>query len=428
MAMNKELINALTNLGLIGTIGGGYKCRVWIQTDGSVHANAYAGPLANALTNILPDRVLLQDKAAPLAKLFYGVMTEFNPETWTPLRPGDKELGNVGRPYFDLVHLIVTHEGVKNGALPEASQLEKTFIGNGIAVVLTQISSMGSGKEMRATSEFLWPMQFGVTTVVNLTLQHVDELLYGSIPKDNGRAVLSGWGVLPQAKDSDGNAIEPKPYQAEGMMTSVPRAPKIGTFIEPEITPNRLGYALALIELAAKAGWDLLLIAPDLNKAATAAINSLIVDNELAVDIDLVTKVESQLDIVGHLATCDATVWLPDGEHAFGQDWRVAVGAAARVPCVVMPSARTEGYREDAAGAVSFCWTDTGAEEIASILYGMDPTTNDGKPAYDVWRKRVVEYAELRSWPARAEEVLVAYAKALQITEDRRMRRVLRQK
>lgn len=422
MAMTKELINALSNLGLIGTVGGGYKCRVWIQTDGSTHANAYAGPLTNALAQLIPDRVLCMDQKAPLAKLFYGANSQFNPETWAVLREGDKELGSVGRPYFDLVHLIVTHEGVKQGCLPEAAQLEKSFIGQGIGVVLTQVSSMGSGKEMRATSEFLWPPAFSTTSIVNLTLQRVEELLYGTIPKDNGRAVLTGWGVLPQAKDKDGNAIEPKPIgPVEG------RVPKIGTFIEPELTANRLGYAMALIELVAKAGWDLLLIAPGLSKQAVAAINALIVDNELAIDIDFVDKLESQLDIVGHLATCDATVWLPDGEHAFGQDWRVAVGAAARVPVIVMPSPRTEGYREDAAGAVSFCWTDTGQDEIASILYGMDPSTNDGKPAYDVWKKRVTEYAELRSWSARAEEVLVAYAKALQITEDRRMKRILRQ-
>lgn len=414
MALNKDLVTALTNLGLIGSVGGGYQCRVWIQTDGSAHANGYAGPLANALAELLPGRVLCQMERAEVTKLFYGAQQEFDPETWAALRDGDAELSNKGRPYFDLVHLVVTHEGVKQGALPTVGQLEKVFTGNGIGVVLTQVSSMGSAAEMRATSEHLWPPVFSSSSVVNLTLQRVEELLYGVTAKDSGRAVLTGFGVLPAVQSA------PAPYEG--------RSPKLGTFIEPEITKNRLGYALALIELAARAGWDVVLIAPGLDKTAARAIEALVADKELAVDIDVVDKVDSQGHLVAALAQCDATVWLPDGEHAFGQDWRVAVGAAARVPVVVMPSARVEGYREDPAGAVSFCWTDTGQDEVASLLYGMDPTASDGKPAYDTWQKRVVEYAEVRSWGARAEEALVAYAKGLQITEERRMRRILRQR
>lgn len=419
MPMNKDLITSLTNLGLIGSIGGGYKCRAWIQTDGTSSANAYAGPLANALQQLLgEDRVLTQLEHQPLTKLFYGAYEEFHPETWKRLSEraahdaAVEALTPVGRPYFDLVHLIVTSEGVKNGAIPEPGQIEK-LIHRGIGVVLTQLSTLDGVKEMRAVSQHLWPAAFTTTSVVNVTLQTVDDLIYGTLPKDNGRAVLSGYGVLPAPKT--------EPQTLEG------RAPKLGTFIEPEMTPARLGYALALIKLAAQAGWDMVLVALGIDKAATRAIEALIIDEELSVDIDIVDKVESQLAIVEALGVCDATVWLPDGEHAFGQDWRVAIGAALRRPVVVLPSPRVAGYREDAAGAVSFAWADTGQDEISSILYGMDPTASDGRAPYDVWKKRVEQYAEMKSWGARAEEVLVAYAKALLISEDRRMFRILRQ-
>ncbi len=417
MEMEKDLENSLKDSGLIGTIpgGNGYKTRVLIVGDGTTLAQAYSGPVANTLQAILGDRILCVPEGPEGKGLNQLVESDFDLVSFAKLTEGEKELGAVSRPLIDLIHFVVTDEGLKNQELiPNLRTLESFYLKRGIAIVVTHLTTMGSTADMRAYSSTLWPAQFDNSSVVMITLQQVDELVYGSVVKDRGRAILSGWGVLPAAPGAT-----PVPPRSN-------TSPVLGTFIEPELTKNRVGYLITVLELAAKAGWNVCLVAPQISDVATRAIEKLLTEDGLQTDVDLIDKMpESQGKLVEIFSGCDATVWLPDGEHALGQDWRVAIGAAARRPMVVFPSVRTQGYREDPLAASGFAWADTGLDEIASVLFGMDPTTADGAGAFSVWEGRVKTYADARSWEARAQEVLVAYAKALKNVEYERMARVM---